>query len=562
MSSIQEIDLSEDRLLAIAADCIEKHNLIGALKMLNKNAATSGNSEESYMMYAEIFDDMGLYEKCVNGWFKYIDYVQNFNYDTDLSDAYEGLAISFMNMGQDNFAAYYYNKLLLETDAELSPESRQDIINDFLAVEKPTLKFAYPPRLADYTEVIENGISFMRDNDYEKAVQEFEKVDEGNEKYNSARNFIAMCKIICDKCEEAEEECLNILNKAPDDVQALTTLAAVKNQQKKSEESVQLAKRLLSLNVTSTEELYKIATVCCENGMHDDAYKIFLKLEGELQYDCNLLYFKAVSAYNSGRINESLDAFDRLLTIYPNAVSAKYYYGFVRRNKDTDDYKDNPLSYFYRLPQDQRESNLQVLSAFTRLSDSAASRVLQEVDISECISWCFDEGEGSSAPELNLLGAICAVKTPQCDDLLRDILLDASLSDSLKMQTIAAIAERNVESSYGVVVCNIYRRLNIPALEIPRNKKKRFVRAYAVLISRFAMLNPDYSYLINAAASKLYFALERTQLLDAAKDASTLTAAIFKLSGIREAGITDKNICEFFGAKEQTYKQMLSCLKG
>ena len=25
------------------------------------------------MLYAEIYDDMGLYEKCVNGWFKYLD---------------------------------------------------------------------------------------------------------------------------------------------------------------------------------------------------------------------------------------------------------------------------------------------------------------------------------------------------------------------------------------------------------------------------------------------------------------------------------------------------------
>jgi Tfp pilus assembly protein PilF len=57
------IDFSEDRLLAIAADYLEDHNYIGALKMLNKNAQINGNAEESYMLYAETFDDMELYEK-------------------------------------------------------------------------------------------------------------------------------------------------------------------------------------------------------------------------------------------------------------------------------------------------------------------------------------------------------------------------------------------------------------------------------------------------------------------------------------------------------------------
>ena len=55
-----DIDLSGDRLIGIAADMVDNHNYIGALKMLNKNAEISGNDEDSYMLYAEIFDDLGL----------------------------------------------------------------------------------------------------------------------------------------------------------------------------------------------------------------------------------------------------------------------------------------------------------------------------------------------------------------------------------------------------------------------------------------------------------------------------------------------------------------------
>ena len=38
MSKTEEIDFSDERLLAIAADMLDDHNLIGALKILNKNA--------------------------------------------------------------------------------------------------------------------------------------------------------------------------------------------------------------------------------------------------------------------------------------------------------------------------------------------------------------------------------------------------------------------------------------------------------------------------------------------------------------------------------------------
>lgn len=553
MRKTQQIDLSEERLLAIAADCLEEHNLIGALRMLNKNAELNGNADGSYMLYAETFDDMGLYESCVNGWFKYIDFVSACESTPDMSEAYEGLAVSYMNMGRDDMAAYYYNKLLIETAEDLSQEAREEIINNFLSTQKSPLKIAYPPAVADYSDEIEKGVSLMREGNFDDAIQEFCKVQAGNEHYLSARNYIALCHIIGDRCDEAEQECTAILEKNPDDVQALATLSAVKTQQFKVGESLALAKKLLTIKTENPDEIYKIATVCCENRLHAQAYSLFCKLEGDFQYDCMLLYFKAISAYNSGQIQNSLDAFDRLLTINPDAVTAAYYRDYVRDHAEDEDFKENPLQYFYHLPQEQRESNLQILTTFVRLGKRNAQLLSENIDLTDCIRWCFDEGDGANANELKLLGATCAVKAGNCDDLLRDVLLDANLSDTLKMQIVCAIAERNEYADYGVVVCNVYRKLIIPPLTVGRTKRKSFVRAYSLLISRFALINPDYVYLINSAASKLYVKLEEDGLLAEAEDKASLAAAIFKLSGIRESNLNDENICDVFGANRERY---------
>ncbi len=553
------IDLSEDRLLAIAADCIDEHNYIGALRMLNKNAELNGNAEDSYMLYAEAFDDMGLYEKSINGWFKYIDYSYGYP-DSDFSDAYEGLAVNYLNMGEEELAAFYYNKLLVETAAELTPENRQEIINNFIVNRKSPLKIAWPPRLADYSGEMERGINYMRSGDYENAVAEFDKVDEGNKSYLAARNYIAMCDIISDKCDEAEQECIAVLKKYPNDVQALTTLAAVKNQQKNSRESRALAQKLLSVGATSTDDLYKIATVCCENGMHEDAYNLFCKIEEELCYDNSVLYFKAVSAYNSGHKRESLDAFDRLQTIYSDAVTAKYYSDLVRSHlaEGDEDYKENPLSYFYRLPQEERESNVEILSAFVRLKDKHAKSISEEIDITDCIRWCFDEGGDHGSLELKMLGAACAVKAAYCDDLLRDILLDAFQPDALKMQTIGFIAERNQSCTYGVVVCHVYRKIELPALVVGRNKKKVFVKAYAMACARFALIDPAYVFALNAAAVKLYSELSENKKLADAKNAPALAAAIYARSGIHDGEVSAEEACAFFSADVNKYNFIMS----
>ncbi len=553
MKKTDAIDLSADRLISIAADSIEEHDYIKALKMLNKNAVLNGNDEDSYMLYAEAFDDMGLYEKCVNGWFKYIDYAGD---GADLAEAYEGLAVSFMNMQQESFAAYYYNKLLLETDEELSPQSRQEIIKSFLSAEKPPLHFAWPPRLADFSQEMEKGIELMRDNDFDGAIREFDKVSEGNEKYLAARNYIAMCNIIADREDEAEAECVRILERDPDNVHALTTLSAVKGQQKKREEAIELAYRLLKINPQDSEDLYKIATVCCENGLHAEAYDVFCRMDERFAYDCSFLFFKAVSAYNCGKIDKCLETFDTLLTVYPNAVTADYWYFTVQREKKKDPADRAELEYFYRLPRSECEANITLLSAFTRLSDANARVVMENADISGAIHWCLDEGDLNSSEELELLGAFSALKGG-LDDTVRDILLDAFMPDNVKMELLSGLVQKNTGGVYGITVCNMYRRINLIKIEVGRKKRKTFLHAYGLAVSRFAVLDETYSAKLAAAAEMLYEEIEGKGKLDECRSAPDLAAAIVLYAALEEEALSDGQIFAFFGANAAKVNKLL-----
>ncbi len=553
MNKTDRIDLSADRLISIAADSVEEHDYIPALKMLNKNAVLNGNDEDSFMLYAEAFDDMGLYEKCVNGWFKYVDYAGE---AADLAEAYEGIAVSFMNLGMESFAAFYYNKLLMETDSGLTAENRREIIEAFLKTEKPPLRFAYPPRLADYSLELENGIEFMRKNEFDNAVKEFSKVGEGNDKYIAARNYIAMCNVISDRNEQAEEECLAILKREPENIQALTTLAAVKSQQHKTEEAKELAFRLLKIDPDDSEEQYKIATVCCENGLHEEAYSIFCRMDERFVYDCSLLFFKAVSAYNCGKIDKSLEIFDTLLTVYPNAVTADFWHYEVLANSKKPVDERRTLEYFYRLPKAECEANISVLTAFNKLSDAGAKLFCEEMDIGGAIHWCLDEGDGNSSYELKLLGAMSAVKAGM-DDTVRDILLDSFLPDGIKLEVLNTIVQSNREGVYGIVICNLYKRVTLVPLDLGRTKKKTFLRAYGLAFSRFAMLETEYPFMLASAAEKLYTRLQSEGRLDICRSVPALAAAILKFSEVNENGLSDEQIYSFFGADPKKVNEIL-----
>lgn len=549
MKKTLSIDLSSDRLIGVAATLVEEHNYIGALKMLNKNAELNCNDEDAFMLYAEIFDDIGLYEKCINNWFKYIDCTVS----EELTDAYEGLALAYLNIGNDSNSAYYYDKLLDNSDA-IDPEMRLDIMDTFLSRDENPLKVVYPPALADYSEEITRAIGFMKKGDYEQAIKVFETVSEESEFYFTARNYIAMCNVICDRNEQAEAECLAVLEKQPQNVQALTTLAAVRTEQKRVEESRELACRLLEIKSDSVEEIYKIATVCCENKLHEEAYGLFCKLEGDLGYDNTVLYFKAVSAFNCGKYKESFDAFDKILTIYPHAVTARYYYNKAREMVDSG--KIEELSYFYRMPQEERESTLKILAAFSALSAKQARKFQAMVDITDCILWCFDECMGPDGEELQTLGAICAVKAG-LDGLVSDILLNAFLPDTLKVRVLSAIGERNEYNSFGVVICHVYDVIGFRALELGKAKRKYFISAYSKLASHFAIFNRDAGEKFALTAEKLYNELQVAGKLDLASDFDALTAAIYFRSGVKKPDLSREKLSEFFGADDNKISELL-----
>ena len=260
--------------------------------------------------------------------------------------------------------------------------------------------------------------------------------------------------------------------------------------------------------------------------MFGEAYEKFCLLDEKMPYDGRMLYFKAVAAYKSGKLAEAEKAFDELCTIYPDAEVAKFFLRALRKEKDGDE-KIEP-DYFYHLPQDERERRAKTLLYISKSSKDEAALMGLLAERDGTFLWAFDEMDGADM-ELQYLALVAAVQA-EADELVRDVLLDFEVADVLKIETIRMLFERNREDEVGLVLCHIYRRVNILPVKLGRKRRKKFLEGYAKAASKFGIVCDDYGKKIADATEGLYAALKEHDGLETVVSADDCACAIFLIA--------------------------------
>ena len=548
-----KIDFGSARLGKLADQLYNEGKYISALRMTYKQLDLYGGDGDVYARLADIYEGMGLQGTAINWWFRFLDVAEA----EDLPDIYEGIAVNFLNMGNESASAFYYNKLI-DADDSLPDETKMDIVDAFAVDKRAAFRFVYPPELADYSKEISVAAKALKTGNFERVLREVDKVAKGSKDYVKAMEMKAVTQLLAGQTDEAEKTCLSLLDVESDDLRGKATLAAVYLEQGRKEDCLKLALELAESNPENPDDLYKIATVCCENELHEAAYEKFCVLDKKLPYDGRMLYFKAVSAYKSGKIKEAEQALDTLCSIYPDAEVAKYYLRAIRAYLDGETPAPE-LIYFYHLPQQEREDRCRTLI-------SLGSLPLEEAQIFGNIAWqdgyfrwCFDEMDGGDQ-DLQYLALVTAVHT-QADEFLRDVFLDYEVPDVLKIETLRLLYERNQDEEYGIVLCNVYRRVRVMRIKIGRKKRKKFLEAYAKLASKFAVLDDRYAQNMKRVAERFYADMQNNGGFDLIDNSDDCACALFLLSGVRELGGDETRIAEAFGADLERVKKLLYAVK-
>lgn len=526
--TIQKIDYSAKHCGDLAYRFALNAEYTNALRFAFKEYEISGECFKSCCQISDIYEKMGLSALAINWSFRMLEAECD---GEMLPEIYEGLSLNYYDLGEEDVSTYYY-KCMLAEDEEMVYSDGAAELAELLEKERPNaLKFVHPPQLADYSEHISTAARALKHGDCKRAISILKKVAKGSKQYEEAQEMVSVAHLLQGEAERAESVCKLLLLDYPDNVRAKATLAAAYLEQGKSEESREIAETLAKAETNDVDDLYKIATVCCENGLHAEAYEKFCALEDYVPYECKMMYFKAVSAYKSGKTDAAERILYDLCTVHPHAEVARYYLDAIRAYADGVGQKPD-LSYFYRVPQEAREARLKQLTKLCKCTNAEKELYRGAEETTRCLYWCFDEMDGTDH-DLQKNAIQAAVHLDE-RKFLRDIFFNIEVLDGMKLEALRALYERNEEECFGVVLGHVYRKVTLRAIQIGRKKRKSFLKAYANVASKFSLFSEKNGEMIKKAAEMLYHAFETYDGMELIDDTNACACAIFMESDLKD----------------------------
>ena len=367
----------------------------------------------------------------------------------------------------------------------------------------------------------------------------------------------AMCTLMMGDEEGAEQACKDLLEKYPDNVQGLTTYVAVLGARENKKGAKEAAKRLSELQTDATEDLYRIATALCETGLDAEAYDKLQILKERLPYDDNVLYFHSVAAYRTEHIDEAIDSLERLTTLYPRKAVAEHYLVRMREIRDGEEDKLEP-TYYYRMP----TAEYRTVANFFIRANSADEEELERIsalpDFDNLLRIAFDEMEGRDE-KIQLIASKVAVKCRR-DSFLRDVLLNCEGDEIVKLSILHGLVLRNEDNSFGTVICNIYKEFYTHEIEVGARKHNEFLKSFADVYAKCALLDEMNEGKICAAAEDVYRSIEDAEAWSYLDEREEVAAVIYREARLRGGERKIEKVASLFEADVSVVKEILNLL--
>ena len=181
----------------------------------------------------------------------------------------------------------------------------------------------------------------------------------------------------------------------PKNTQALCNKAVICSQIKNKAEANRVADLLLDADTDIPDELCRICLVLMELDRFEDAFGVAEKQLSVTPYDEGALHRYGVCAYETGRYDKAVRAYDKLCRIDPIDIIARYYRRICRAaqlNKPPERKGGiKPMAMNYQVPLDEmvnRINRLNELVLHDRFEQAEAIGVLDCIECGSCSYVC------------------------------------------------------------------------------------------------------------------------------------------------------------------------------
>lgn len=406
LANIIPIHLDASFFFERAVRSLDRNHVDKALKYFRKAVEYEPENPVNHCNMAGILSEKGDYEASNAILANVLDVV-----DPSMTECYFYMANNYANMDRFEEAEQALVTYLEEdTQGQFMTEAEEMMELLYYELDRP----AKLNRIKSRKGVVEHDHAreLLEEGKFAQAAELLEGMPPDYPDYLAVRNNLALAYYYMGQFAKARETIAEVLEQEPGNLHALCNLAIFHQNENRTDQVLQLIKKLRVIVPFQQEQVYKLATTMGILGQHDTAYVHFRRLlkAEETATDPALAHYAAVAAFNTGRYDAAerlwhhvskLDPGSEVSTFYlsrlkavqqdelqPEKLSYHYHLPFDEQFKQWENYgngipaemKNDPLirsSFFWALRHGDRATKLQVIHALGMIGDYEVQQALQ-----------------------------------------------------------------------------------------------------------------------------------------------------------------------------------------
>lgn len=464
---------------------LERNDLLEAISNYHQAYRRDPENVEVQLAIAEVLTEMHRYEESNRLLFPLL------SLEDSPAECFFGIACNFLGLQEfshahDSLESY----LALDPDGEYVSDALDmlDVIEDeHMLYSMPGVQ---PPEEREALNACARGRQYLENGRMEEAVKLLQDAAKKQPEYLFVRSNLALAYFCRKDFKRAMESVREVLEEAPDDVQAhcnmLLFLHAARDEEGENKELA-----LLTASATDDpQDWNRMAVVFMEVGHMQQALPVLKKLQTAFPYDEGTLHRMGVCRYHLGQYKQAQACYDRLLKIDPQDTIASYYRRVCRRAADGKAETVDWL-YHYQVPYLEVLRRVRLINEASRQPrETLRERWQRDENFRALMVWSLRLPEPSA--KRAVLSMISAFGDKEAERALRRFQLDQAQPDSVKQDVFAMLKHMAAQEPYIAYIGGklVQSRVNMRSVVRDARISAPYQRALELALEHMQKLRP------------------------------------------------------------------------
>lgn len=439
---------------------MERNDPLGALLRYRKAYESDPGDGEACLAVAEILSQMQRFEESNRILFRFMA-----NHPV-MPECFFGLACNYYGLHSFDQAADSLEKYLdIEPDGYFAADA-EDFL-DFLEDD----------------EAMEEATGLLTDEDYEtdavciharrlmdalrvpEAIALLEKHVNAYPEAERARNQLALAYYCNREKAKALAVTQTVLDKWPDDVQALCNKALFLHSEEDLASAEAALNALIAANTEMPEELHNVAVLQIEFAHYDAALQTLSRLSGLLPYDPNVLHMTGYCKFMLGDAEGAQKGYKTLLFINPSDTVARYYLGVCKRGESAKPGLHAKWILPYQVPFAETFRRLNQINKLISQDHEMHRLWAEDAHFRDLITWALELPEERA--KRSMLTLVFTLGGRQAENVLRDFLLATAQPDDLKRVAFGLLKRLGAKEPYAAYLDGQWVSGKVSMIQMP-----------------------------------------------------------------------------------------------